>query len=229
MHNPYAPPTSDGAPATSDEPTRAPRSAIPRVLGVLSIVFSGIVLLFGGAMLVSGIAFYQQTKRLPGKDLETKKLETKKREQPAARQAEQTPREGGREGTLAARNEPAARAKPEASQGVEAVLWIVGPLLLGATFVLGTPALLVLGIGQVRYRRWSYRFTLIWSWSALAGLILSGVMLGIVNANRVASSLSMLLWLPYPIVMLSLITRPGARAALSGGAPSPRASARPAA
>lgn len=207
-HNPFAPPVTDEPP---EQPwaQAGPRSVVPRVFGVLSIVFSSLLLflfLIGAAG--AGIKAWRQS-------------------QVAARaRVEQAPPSSsaskGRpvrvEADPAPPRPPPARSKGSRARtpGGSAVSVVGGVSAL--LFLLLTPALLVLGIGQVRYRRWALTPTIIWAVLALFSL---GGLVGMAAADPQESGgalvgmiTSFAFFAPYPILLLVFFTRPRTIAAL---------------
>ena len=175
--NPYAPPA-----AAVELPLSAPatRSVVPRVFGILSIVFSGLWVLT-----LVPVAVYHAA----------------------------TPPQGAaiRPASPASRPVAAETAAGESDQ-------MAGPAIcLGLGFMLGSLSLLVIGIGQVRYRRWSARGTVVWSLLAL------GVLAGswtwatvVVKGGRPLMQLLpiTLMLLPYPILLLVFFLRRGVVASM---------------
>ena len=97
---------------------------------------------------------------------------------------------------------PSARTREPLSDSAAAVL--------GLAVVLLTPALLVLGIGQVRYKRWTSIGTKVWAALALLSLAAT-VLLSSAPADRAMSLVRagplIMFMAPYPIVLLSLYSR----------------------
>jgi hypothetical protein len=189
VQNPYAPPSTSASPVQPYLDESGRRSLVPRVLGVLSLVFSGLALLFGLIFIGTSVAAYKAKIEV---ERELEKLEAEKSGKKELRSSapSRTPK------------------KPEPPIPV-----MIGALLLTATLIFGTVALLVLGIGQVRYRPWSYRFSVIWSWAAIVGLVAGGALVAL-HREGVVAALMLIPWLVYPIVTLSLITGRRARASL---------------
>jgi hypothetical protein len=170
-HNPYAAPDVELGPAPPPSP--AVRSVVPRVLGILSIVFSGLFLIS-----IPGTAALQSLMQPPAKKVSPV--------------LDEPPRNS---------ESPPPPASAESPVGVVICLILA---LLG-----GSIGLLVLGIGQVRYRRWAARGTVVWSIVA-PGLLVAAMVLAIVDSP--AAGLSLLpitvMLLPYPILLLVFFTRP---------------------
>ena len=68
--------------------------------------------------------------------------------------------------------------------------------------------MLILGIGQVRYRRWAARGTVVWSVFA-PGILVAAVVWGMVSslAEGLALLPATVMLLPYPILLLVFFTR----------------------
>ena len=94
-----------------------------------------------------------------------------------------------------------------------------GAVVLGLAVLLLTPALLVLGIGQVRYKRWTLVGTTVWAGLAVLSLLTTVLLSSVASTDRFTHAARMLpaviCLAPYPIVLLSLYSRRRVRASLT--------------
>jgi hypothetical protein len=201
-YNPYAAPDVEVIPPTAPP---AARSGVPLVFGILSIVFSGLMIL----MVPASAGMQYLTKEKPSATTEAKEkpsATTEAKEKPSATTEAKEKPSATTEAPSAADDTSAAsqREAPETPAGV-AICLVLG--LVG-----GNIALLILGIGQVRYRRWAARGTVIWSIVA-PGLLVAAMVWNIAGpASTLAEGLALLpaiiMLLPYPILLLVFFTRP---------------------
>jgi hypothetical protein len=105
---------------------------------------------------------------------------------------------------------PAERVEPTRphhrhTEPPDGAMAIVGLGMLG-----GSIALLVIGIGQIRYRRWAARAAVVWSIAAPAVVIGGVVWAGMVASGDALFALipTVVLLLPYPVLLLIFFTRP---------------------
>jgi hypothetical protein len=201
--DPYQPPQTDGAPIA---PLDRAHSRAPKVFGVLSIVFSSLTLI-GSLLGALGGAMSTALRNVEVPD-----------------------------------NPKFAEARSMV-QGLARIYRIIGVQSL--MIALLSVALLVIGIGQLRYRAWARRFSLYWGGTALgavAGMVLISVMLlgpayhdlmtaaartvrsratvapemGLdVLMGGSAAVLEVLLYAPYPILLLVFFSRDRVRAAMT--------------
>jgi len=177
--NPYAPPVTSEAPSASGAPSGRASSKVPLVCGILSIIFSALMVFVG----ISGVAY----------------------------------------ALLHARAERAAAARYPASQPAERPALGLGgasdlaALAMGIGLLGLTPALLVVGVGQLRYRRWSWLGTLIWAGLALLCLLLPLLTALVQQADSretLGHLFALVLLGAYPVVLVSLFMRGRVRRAL---------------
>lgn len=104
---------------------------------------------------------------------------------------------------------PPAPARPSETRSSAP---IVLAAVVGLAFLVLTPALLVIGIGQVRYRRWAVKPTIVWAVLALASmacLLAWGVLARDPGARPTLTMIPSVVFLaPYPILLLVFFTRP---------------------
>lgn len=93
------------------------------------------------------------------------------------------------------------------------------PAVLGVCFTVMTVALLVIGIGQLRYRAWAGQWTVRWSLAAMAQIVLAPAVVLLVTREptHITPMIpALLVYLaPYPTLLLILFTRPHVRAAMT--------------
>lgn len=196
-YNPYAPPSEEGGGTRSIAPTA--ETVIPRVFGILSVIFSSItlvVVLFG--MLI-GFAAYRFKTRAHNAPAEARASSA---DLQRAERAEAGQRPGAKK----------ARARPtrlqDAAGGTVAGAWLLGP-----------PLLLIIGIGQLRYRRWARLFTLLWSGLmilAMVAFVVLGAAGGSATDDLIASAVFAIISSVYPMLMLIFFSRPNVAAAMVG-------------
>lgn len=216
MENPYAPPRTSASPTPPPLDATGQRSAVPRVLGILSIISSGLALLLGLLFVGTTVAAYKATREIERQFKEHRERQRQNAKGDKALRGDKSGKsdkgdkgdkrdKGKRLDSSAPARVPTSTKRP--------IPTMIGALLITATLSLGTIALLVLGIGQVRYRPWSYRFSVIWSWAVIVGLVAGG---GLVALRRegVIAALMLIPLLVYPVVTLSLVTGRRARASL---------------
>jgi hypothetical protein len=89
---------------------------------------------------------------------------------------------------------------------------------LGLDVIGGTIALLVIGIGQVRYRRWAARGSVIWSVVVLALFVGSGAWTAIATPLAALSLLpTAVVLLPYPVLLWIFFSRERVVASMTHG------------
>ena len=142
LGSPYQPPTAELSQPAAPLPDLKPseRSPAPKVFGVLSIIFASIVLLFAAIGLLGAVA--------------TRAAETM----------------GAAPGA-----DPAKAAEVAAMMGPMAKVYGGIGLQSLILFVMSA-ALLVIGIGQLRYRAWACRWSVTWG---VAGLVCVALMVAI--------------------------------------------------
>jgi hypothetical protein len=231
--NPYLPPSgSDGAapPEIPFDP-KSPPTSIPKVLGILSIIFAGVTIassIMSSCMGFLGGGLSSWAQKVPMK----------------TKQGQQT---GPQAAPEADKTQPSSAKDPAK---VREMLEHVGTFytafgLQGVVFLVMSLFLLVVGIGQARYRRWARGQTMVWSTAAL--LVLAGVvvmnfmvigpayerMLEVMTKSipsgampvELSSKLSsmiggsmgvgtLLMYAPYPIVMMIYFRRDSVKAAM---------------
>lgn len=177
LDDPYRPPPHDHA-------ARASRP-VPRVYGVLSMIFAALMLALVVITLVVDMQMY---------------------------------------GGLATTREPALPPPQEALKE-ELAAGVAGSDARGQTFIWihrvvyssTSLALLVLGLGQLRRRRWAARLTPVWSVVALGGLVLVSVAGVVLDGSSIAAALPALALLgPYPVLLLAVFARAGTGAGGAG-------------
>jgi hypothetical protein len=138
-HNPYQAPVADLAPAYVPPPGPPEQLArSPKVFGVLSIVFASIVMLFGLLGMMAGAAASV----------------------------------AGSAGEVAASMTEGDEAGQEAVRGLKGMMAPMMDVYRGISYqsiilTIMSVALLVIGIGQVRYRKWAQKWSVYWGGTAL--------------------------------------------------------------
>lgn len=185
--NPYAPPGVD----TFEHRDRhhhgdVVRSAVPRVFGIMSIVFSS---LFGLLLLMSMASMLPTTAKNSAND--------------AAEAAE-----------VDAVRITAAMRNGDEQYHKHTWLNVAGSGILLLLLAAGTPALLFIGVGQVRYRCWSAKATVIWGAVIVGGLSLTFILGGVATIVGAAQFASMLPAIPglvalsiYPILLIVFFSK----------------------
>jgi hypothetical protein len=162
----------------TDDPYRPPPDStpgalrpVPRVYGVLSMVFSALMLVMVVTTVITDMDMYRGTAVTPQPGL------------PA-------PQAGLMDAVVTGVTKPDPRS--------QAFLWI-NRVVYASTSL----CLFVLGVGQVRRRRWAVRLTPIWSIVALGGLVLVSVAGVVLDGRSIAAALPRVALLgPYPVLLL---------------------------
>jgi hypothetical protein len=202
-YDPFTPPASDIS-ATPEAPSRP--TGAPKIFGILSIVFSSLMLLYSLLkMLAGGMVSAVGSMAPPSDDPQFAEIQSML--------------------------EPMARI-------YRALAWE------GTLVAVLSGLLLAIGIGQLRYREWARRWTVYWSFAALAAVVgmvaISVLVIGpsyaqiIDQAARVGTAheaamfsgmgswfgrssaiLTVFVYSPYPILMAIFFSRPNIRAAMT--------------
>jgi hypothetical protein len=198
-YDPFAPPVTDPTPAASPPTAPSRPTGAPKVFGILSIVFASVMLVYSLLKMLGG-AVAGTVAGLEG-------------------------RAGELESVMAAM-----------ARVYRALAW--EGLLVG----LLSGLLIAIGIGQVRYRAWARRWTLYWAAAAMATvLVMIGLsvlvvgpaygqmmeqlarmapdkQLGFGGFGRMfgggSAVATVLVYMPYPILLAIFFSRPNVRAAM---------------
>ncbi len=210
-NNPYAPPqTSDAGGPPPLQPSGMPvQSSVPKVFGVLSIVFASVIGLcgLGGSCSFAAAGFAGSMSKYGGADAKLEEM----------------------------------RPMMDAMKTVYTGFGCQGLILLGMSIWL-----LVLGIGQYRYRAWASKQSVTWGLVALIALgimvVLSVVVIGPAYKNMFEAiahaaprggempkmpsgvgamlggslaAMMVLFYAPYPILMIAMFSRENVRGAMT--------------
>jgi len=134
--NPYQPPESPTAPMQDTQTAAGQPSSMPKVFGILSIIFASLVLVFGLMYVAFGVIF----------NVAEFMSQTVPPDSPNSAEMKNT---FGLMGDM------------YRGMGYQGVVWVVMSTML-----------LIVGIGQLRYRRWAARWSVIWGALALVSLVI---------------------------------------------------------
>ncbi|MBW2733134.1 MAG: hypothetical protein JRH20_12145 [Deltaproteobacteria bacterium] len=180
--NPYAPPGHTSGPKPQ-EPLPVGGSVIPRVFGILSIVFSSLTIV----MLMLGFVVGLVASERRGKAKQAAAI---------APEAEDTS-EVGQE---ASKSKTRANSVQAGAGICVGVAWLLGPFFL-----------LAIGIGQLRYKRWARLATLGWSGVvllAMAAFFVLAAFGGMGIAELIPFAFLTVFSCAYPVLLLVFFSRP---------------------
>lgn len=188
--NPYAPPAETGA-RSDPSPPPGGETVIPRVFGVLSIVFSSVVIFILALGIVVGFIAHRMKSKAP--------------DQVSA------PAKGPVKIVAEVQGNAPAQAKTAKRVSAARPLQEAAGVVIGVAWLLGTPLLLLIGVGQLRYKRWARFASLAWSGAVLLALTAVVALVALSSAKQ--DELIALLFLnvfssAYPMLLLIFFTRP---------------------